>query len=149
MKKNYLLISSLLIVVVGAFFIFNTGKVEGTQITIYKSPNCGCCVGHAAELERNGFDVQIIPTYDMEFIKTKHQIPSEMESCHTSIIGDYFVEGHVPIKAINKLLEENPDIDGISLPRMPSGTPGMPGVKKGEWVIYSLSNGKYSEFMRI
>lgn len=149
MKKSYLFISIVLIVSILAFFIFNAEETSGIPVTMYKSSSCGCCVGHAAELERNGFDVEIIPTYDMKSIKTKYNIPPEMESCHTAIVGNYFVEGHVPIKAINKLLEENPDIDGISLPGMPAGSPGMPGVKSGEWIIYSLSNGSYSEFMRI
>jgi hypothetical protein len=72
-----------------------------------------------------------------------------MDSCHTLIIEDYFVEGHIPIEAIEKLLAEQPDIDGITLPDMPSGSPGMPGVKKGDFVIYSVKGGKTSEFMRI
>jgi len=72
-----------------------------------------------------------------------------MQSCHTTEIGDYFVEGHVPIEAIDKLLAEKPDIDGITLPDMPAGSPGMPGVKREEFVIYSLKDGESSEFMRI
>lgn len=140
----------MLIVVVSTFFIFNTEKVEGTPITLYKSPNCGCCVGHAAELGRIGFDVEIIPIDYIGYIKTKYNIPQNMQSCHTSIIENYFVEGHVPIKAINRLIEEKPDIQGISLPRMPSGSPGMPGIKQGDFVIYSLDNeGNWDEWMRI
>jgi hypothetical protein len=30
----------------------------------------------------------------------------------------YFIEGHIPIEAINKLLTEKPEIDGIALPEM-------------------------------
>ena len=45
-------------------------------------------------------------------IKNQYSIPPEMQSCHTSIIGKYFVEGHVPMEAIQKLLAEQPDIDG-------------------------------------
>ncbi len=41
----------------------------------------------------------------------------------------YFIEGHVPIEAIEKLLTEKPEIDGIALPQMPSGSPGMSGFK--------------------
>ena len=52
-----------------------------------------------------------------------------MQSCHTTIMGKYFIEGHVPLQAVNKLLKEQPDIDGIALPGMPIGTPGMPGEK--------------------
>ena len=54
-------------------------------------------------------------------IKQKYNIPLEMQSCHTTIIGKYFIEGHVPLEAVNKLLKEQPDIDGIALPGMPIG----------------------------
>ena len=76
-------------------------------------------------------------------------ISTEMESCHTMVIDDYFVEGHMPFEAIEKLLSERPDIDGIALPDMPSGTPGMPGEKIEEWVIYSIKDGQTFIFMRI
>ena len=72
-----------------------------------------------------------------------------MQSCHTSILGKYFIEGHVPIEAINKLVKEKPEIDGIVLPGMPIGTPGMPGVKDEPYVIYQLIDGKPSVFMTI
>ena len=33
---------------------------------------------------------------------------------------------------------------------MPEGSPGMPGTKKGDFVIYAVDyNGGYKEFMRI
>jgi hypothetical protein len=72
-----------------------------------------------------------------------------MQSCHTTIIGKYFIEGHVPLEAINKLLKEQPSIDGIALPGMPIGTPGMPGKKEEPYVIYQLIDGKFSVFMTI
>ena len=49
----------------------------------------------------------------------------------------------------NKLLNEQPNIDGIALPGMPIGTPGMPGNKDEPYVIYQLVDGKYSVFMTI
>ncbi len=41
------------------------------------------------------------------------------------------------------------DIDGIALPGMPMGTPGMPGNKEAPYVIYQLIDGEYSVFMTI
>ncbi len=151
MMKKAIIISilfSLMIIMAGCQ---SKNKITGdsVDVTMYKSPNCGCCVGHGAELSQNGFNVNTVPTSDMDSIKEKYNIPLEMRSCHTAIMGDYFVEGHVPIEAINKLLEEKPEVDGIALPRMPSGTPGMPGPKTETWIIYSLIDGKYTEFMRI
>jgi hypothetical protein len=52
----------------------------------------------------------------------------------------YFIEGHIPIEAIEKLLTEKPEIDGIALPEMPSGSPGMPGFKLEKWKIHSVKN---------
>ena len=122
---------------------------NGEKVTVFKSPTCGCCVGYVAELEKNGFDVETVDTVDMHAVKQKFNIPQSMESCHTAVMGDYFIEGHVPIEAVNKLLEEKPDIDGIALPGMPAGSPGMPGRKKVPFTIYALSNREISEFVTI
>ncbi len=70
-----------------------------------------------------------------------------MGSCHTAVIADYFVEGHVPIEAVEKLLSEKPDVDGIALPGMPQGSLGMSGQKTAAFRIYALSAGTASEFM--
>ncbi len=85
----------------------------------------------------------------MSSIKKKYQIPQNMESCHTGVIEGYFVEGHVPVEAIEELLAEKPDISGIALPGMPPGSPGMPDQKTEAFKIYALSDGTASEFMII
>ncbi len=85
----------------------------------------------------------------MSAIKSKYKIPQGMESCHTAVIAGYFVEGHVPMEAIEKLLSEKPDIDGIALPGMPQGSLGMSGTKTAVFKIYALSAGTVSEFMTI
>ncbi len=122
-----------------------------SQIDIYKSITCGCCdvyskyVAGKTEPKVNSFNVQ-----DSEATKREYGVPSELESCHTTIIGDYFVEGHIPLEAVEKLLKEQPDLRGIAMPGMPMGSPGMPGQKTGDFVIYAVNNdGTYNEFMRI
>jgi hypothetical protein len=127
----------------------NLGQFSGTKAIVFKSPTCGCCVGYNSFLEQQGFDVEIVEMQDLTPIKQKYGIPRAMESCHTTIVGDYYIEGHVPIEAIEKLLQEKPLIDGIALPNMPTGTPGMPGMKRGTYNIYALHNGKISDFMNI
>ena len=52
-------------------------------------------------------------------------MPEQLQSCHTAIIGGYVVEGHVPIKEINRLLVEKPKALGIAVPGMPIGSLGM------------------------
>mgnify|MGYP006201126153 CR=1 FL=1 len=58
-------------------------------------------------------------------------VPREMGSCHTAVVGDYVVEGHVPAADIRRLLEEAPDAAGLAVPGMPIGSPGM---EQGDYV---------------
>ena len=125
-------------------------NVENKQIVeVFKSPSCGCCNGYVLFLEKENFKVKQIDLESIHTIKQKYAIPLEMQSCHTTIIDKYFIEGHVPLEAINKLLKERPDIDGLALPGMPIGTPGMPGDKEEPYVIYQLVDGNFSVFMTI
>ena len=146
-----LLISFILI------FSFVTNKQDDLAVTkdskynveVFKTSSCGCCYGYVLFLEEEKFKVKKTDMRNLYSIKKKYNIPLEMQSCHTTILGKYFIEGHVPIEAINKLLKEQPDIDGIALPGMPIGTPGMPGEKEEPYVIYQLVDGKSSVFMTI
>lgn len=108
-------------------------------VTLYKNPSCTCCEGYAQYLEQNGFKVDVRPTNDLAEISRKAGIPEELEGCHTSFIGAYVVDGHVPVKTIRKLLDDKPDIAGITLPGMPSGSPGMYGEKAGPLTVLAIS----------
>lgn len=118
-------------------------------VTLYKSPTCGCCTLYTTYLEDAGYKVKVVKTNDMDAIKNKYNIPKSMESCHTVVMGDYFIEGHIPIEGINYLLEQNPDIDGIALPGMPIGSPGMPGIKQEPFEIFALDNGSATHLMNL
>tara|TARA_Y100000034_G_C6900863_1_gene416651 strand:- start:745 stop:1260 length:516 start_codon:yes stop_codon:yes gene_type:complete len=123
---------------------------DNTGAIVYKSPTCGCCGGFSQYMTTWGFDVEIVDTVNLDAIKEEYGIPINMKSCHTTLIGDYFVEGHVPSEAIEKLLVEKPDIAGIALPGMPAGSPGMGGSKNVPWIVYAINyDGSYEEFMRI
>ena len=138
-------------------FSFATNKQNASAVTkaskynveVFKTASCGCCYGYVLFLEEEKFAVKQTDMRSLHTVKKKYNIPLEMQSCHTSILGKYFIEGHVPLEAINKLLIEKPDIDGIALPGMPIGTPGMPGEKEEPYVIYQLVDGKSSVFMTI
>ena len=84
---------------------------------------------------------------NLSSIRQQHGIPEDYGSCHTAIIDGYTVEGHVPVEAIIKLLTEKPNIDGIALPGMADGAPGMDGIQTRPYTIYALKNGKASDFM--
>ena len=159
-NKTVIVVIVTLVLLGGGYLAWNslTAGAEGgavasdsgkQKVTMYKSPTCGCCGQHAAYLERRGFDVDIVKESNMSSIKDKYQIPHSAESCHTTVIGDYIVEGHVPIEAIDKLLAERPDVDGIGLADMPSGSPGMPGAKTELFDVYALKDGQTSDFISL
>ena len=108
-------------------------------VTLYKNPSCTCCEGYAQYLDQNGFKVDVRPTNDLADISRRAGIPSELEGCHTSFIGDYVVDGHVPVETIRKLLDGKPAIVGITLPGMPAGSPGMYGEKTEKFTVYAIS----------
>jgi hypothetical protein len=159
LKNNLSKLFTLAVISISFFLIFNyvTNKQDALALTkadkykieVFKTPSCGCCYGYVLFLEEEKFAVKQTDMRNLHSVKKKYNIPLEMQSCHTSILGKYFIEGHVPLEAINKLLKEQPDIDGIALPGMPIGTPGMPGEKEEPFIIYQLVDGKSSVFMTI
>jgi len=76
-------------------------------------------------MEDNGFDVVVENMQDMSMIKSRYQVPPELQSCHTAIVDGYVIEGHVPVQEINRLLTERPDVLGLAVSGMPIGSPGM------------------------
>ncbi len=100
-------------------------------------------------LQENGITVETVMVDDTSTIKEEYGIPPDLWSCHTMIIDGYYIEGHVPIDVVLKLLEERPPIDGIALPGMPQGSPGMDGEKDGPWVIYADTGERFQEFVTI
>lgn len=108
-------------------------------VALYKNPQCSCCESYAQYLDQNGFKVDMKATNDLAEISRKAGIPEDLQGCHTSFIGSYVVDGHVPVKTIRKLLDEKPAIVGITLPGMPPGSPGMTGEKTGSLIVYAVS----------
>lgn len=92
---------------------------------VYKSPTCGCCTEWEKHMRANGFRVVSNSVADMGAVKRSHGIPQALSSCHTARIGDYVLEGHVPAQDVKRLLAERPKAQGISVPGMPMGAPGM------------------------
>ena len=119
--------------------------LEGKEFTLYRSPTCGCCAGHAQALEDAGATVNMhnVDAVTLQKIKQEQGIPFEKQSCHTTLIDDYVIEGHVPVDAIAAFLEEQPDTEGITLPGMPIGTPGMPGPQREPYIVETLEGDIY------
>lgn len=98
---------------------------ELVEVTVYRSPTCGCCAKWIEHLKQNNFNVKDNITDEMDVIKAKYGVPKEMASCHTAIVDGYVVEGHVPAADIRKLLKTRPNVTGLAVPGMVTGSPGM------------------------
>jgi hypothetical protein len=110
------------------------------QLTVYKSPTCGCCSKWIEHMQANGFTVKAIDVADIDAVKREHGVPQSAASCHTGLVNGYVVEGHVPADAVLKMLKDKPAIAGIAVPGMPVGSPGMevPGGQKDSYTIVSF-----------
>lgn len=95
------------------------------QMTVHRHPSCGCCGGWVAHMRQAGFPVQVVNVQDVMLPKRRLGVPDHQASCHTTEVGGYVVEGHVPASDILKLLREKPRARGLVLPGMPLGSPGM------------------------
>ena len=118
-------------------------------ITVYRDANCQCCHKWIEHLEKHQFEVIDQISSDMVSIKEKLGVPANMASCHTAVVGDYVIEGHVPAEDIKQLLLAQPsDIKGLSVPQMPVGTPGMEmGLRKDHFIVFGFDqNAQYQLF---
>ncbi len=116
-------------------------------VQVYKSPTCGCCSKWVSHLEANGFTVEATDVNDINLIKSSFGIPPALASCHTAVIGDYLVEGHVSAEDIVQLLKQKPVIKGIAVPGMPIGSPGMEGSNPQAYDVISFdAQGKTDVF---
>lgn len=95
------------------------------EITVYRSPACGCCKGWIDHLRAHGFEVTDVLRDDVGQTKAQLGLPGELASCHTAVVDGYVIEGHVPADDIKRLVAEKPPLAGLAVPGMPVGTPGM------------------------
>ncbi|MCC5625910.1 DUF411 domain-containing protein [Nostoc sp. CHAB 5715] len=114
-------------------------KSTALNATVYHSPDCNCCGGWIDHLKAQGFQITDFSTRDIETVKQKYNVPDNLSSCHTAIVNGYVIEGHVPADDIKRLLQEKPNVVGLSVPQMPVGTPGMEmGNRKDPFSVLSF-----------
>lgn len=117
------------------------GALAPTKITVYKDPSCGCCIKWVDHLRANGFAVTTHDTADMDEVKRNLGVPAALQSCHTGVVGNHVVEGHVPADLIQKLVTEGGAVRGLAVPGMPSGSPGMEGGPKDAYDVIAFDRG--------
>jgi hypothetical protein len=86
----------------------------------------------------------------MMAVKKRLGVPDDAASCHTTKVGNYVVEGHVPAADIKRLLAQKPKARGIAVAGMPMGSPGMDvgGQRQPYATMLIGSNGKLTVFAR-
>ena len=125
------LLYSLIVAVCATVFFWlappNAALAQGNspQLTVYRSPTCGCCKDWVAHMKSAGFQIDDNVTSQMASIRQTYGVPEKLSSCHTALIDGYVIEGHVPAADVQRLLTERPDVVGLTAPGMPIGAPGM------------------------
>lgn len=158
MNKNLLklglplLFVVVLAIVVGWGTSSSSTSLQGKQMTIYHSPTCKCCERYVSYLRDNGIEAESIlkSRAELSMVKAEYDVPRKTQSCHTAVLDDYVIEGHVPIEAIETLVDQNPDLAGIGIPGMPRNTPGMGKSVGKTFTVRSFSeDGTVNEFTSV
>lgn len=116
-------------------------------IVVTHDPDCGCCYKWIDHLRANGFDVTAHAASPKN-LKVHLGVPRELSSCHTGVIENYVIEGHVPAVAIKRLLAERPKARGLAVPGMPIGSPGMEGGEPQVYDVILFGDGEQKTFGR-
>jgi hypothetical protein len=150
---RYAAVSAAVLAVASSVAVFSplrTARADAhvaTEITVYKTPTCGCCSAWVEHLEKNGFVVKAKDVPDLTALKRHYGVTQELASCHTGFVEGYVVEGHVPADVIAKLLKDKPKVKGIAVPGMPMGSPGMEGPRSEPYDVVTFdSTGKTGVF---
>jgi hypothetical protein len=108
-------------------FVWFSGATASPAIEVFKSATCDCCAAWVKHIQDQGFRTKVVVLDDDSLAAKKRSlgVPDALTSCHTSILGAYVLEGHVPASAIRRLLTEQPSALGLAVPGMPLGSPGM------------------------
>lgn len=146
-----LVVTSLLFFPALSAYALAEAPLAGLNAVVYKSPTCGCCTSYVDFLRKHGITVETHDVDDASLMQVKadNGVPYGAESCYTVLIDGYVVEGHVPLAALEKLLTERPEVDGVSLPGMPTGVPGMPGPTYGPLEVISFDDGTSAPFLSL
>ncbi len=100
------------------------GALAGTPV-FYRNAGCGCCHAWTDRMADAGMRVTLEDTEDLAGQAARLGIPQGLEGCHVGEIEGYVISGHVPPEDIRRLLAERPEANGLIVPGMPVGSPGM------------------------
>lgn len=107
------------------YFTSTSGPDELPDVTVYQNPTCECCTDWAEYMEQEGFNVELEVVESTRPVREDLGVPEALGSCHTALVGDHVVEGHVPAEDVKRMLVDEREIHGVAVPGMPVGSPGM------------------------
>ena len=125
--RRLILVSMGILGIVPGFAGFAGFAAPAAAIHIVKVTGCDCCTAWGETLASAGYSV-IVEDRDSDAVtafRAEKGIPEAVAGCHTALVGDYVIEGHVPAADIDRLLSDSPDAVGLAVPGMPMGSPGM------------------------
>jgi len=124
-------------------------KAAKPNLNVYKDAQCGCCQSWVEHMKQKGYPATVTNA-DMSVIKREHKIPTALGSCHTTLVGGYIIEGHVPASDVDKLLAQKPaNVRGLTIPGMPKSAPGMDLTPFEPYTVLSFdAAGKTTIFAR-
>ncbi len=112
----------------GAAFVGRAAwAAPAPSFVMWHNPGCGCCLEWGKRME-TAFKrkLPVIEAADLAAIKKARGVPADLQSCHTALIHNYVVEGHVPPRDIQRLIaSKSRIIRGLAVAGMPVGSPGM------------------------
>lgn len=148
--SRFLAYASLIIIIIAGGAIWyiiddyyakkGSNATANADIVMYKNSGCQCCDKWAEYMQGSGYSVKIVESQNLNAVKADQKVPQKMGACHTALVGDYVVEGHVPAEDVIRLLREKPDARGLVVPGMPASSPGMNTALNEPFKTYLLKN---------
>lgn len=111
------------------------------ELVVYKAPSCECCDSWIEVMENLGYRVTVYSSEkQLRIIKSTLNIAPNLQSCHTTLVEGYILEGHIHPDSLARLLKERDMIRGLFLPGMVANSVGMeqPGTKPVRYNILAL-----------
>ncbi|MCX6611350.1 MAG: DUF411 domain-containing protein [Acidobacteria bacterium] len=117
--------------------ILTVSLLGAADMTVYKTPTCGCCGKWIEHVRVAGIKVKVVEVPSTAAARSSAGIKEKYGSCHTGMINGYAIE--VPVADILRLIKEKPKAKGLAVPGMPMGSPGMEGPYKDAYSVLLIT----------
>jgi hypothetical protein len=120
---------------------------QSPRMTVYKTTTCGCCAIWVEHVKKHGISATVVDVPSTAEYQRKYGVPGQLLSCHTAVVAGYTIEGHVPAPDLLRLLKQRPKAQGLAVPGMPLGSPGMEAERRQAYsVLLFQADGQVSVF---